>query len=81
MPSHIMSNNRETTDDALSDIGVAVVGSVDLKLIEKVKSQTRSPDIQHQHYRQTELRWNSDCDAVVEDFETVSGYSRHSTSS
>ena len=81
MPSHIMSNNRQTTDDALSDVGVAVVGSVDLKLIEKIKSQTGSPDIQHRRYRQTELRWNSDCDAVVEDFETVSECSRYSTSS
>ena len=43
-----------------------------MELIGKVEAQLESPNIKQRHHRQTELRWNSACDAIVKDFETVS---------
>ena len=67
-----MSDSERTVDDELTDFGVAIVGNIDLELVGKVKAQLESPDIKQRHHRQTELRWNSACDAIVWDFETVS---------
>jgi hypothetical protein len=41
-----MPDDGQSVDDVLSDLGVATVGSVDLKLIEKVESQIRLPNVQ-----------------------------------
>ena len=67
-----MPDNGKTIDDVLSDLGVATVGSIDLELIRKVESQIQLPNVQLRSYRHTELRWNSDCNAIVGDFETMS---------
>ncbi len=67
-----MPDSRQTFDDDLSESGVAVVGNIDSELVEKLKAQIASPDVMQRLNRQTELVWNSDCDAVVSDFETVS---------
>jgi hypothetical protein len=64
-----MSSSGRTADDELSEFGVATVGEIDSKLVEKVRG---SLDVLKRLVRQTELKWNSDCDAVVRDFETVS---------
>jgi hypothetical protein len=73
-PLYIMSGGGRTVDDDISEFGVASVGSIDLKLVAKLKEQLASPDVKQRHHRQTELRWSSDCDTVVNDFETVGGY-------
>jgi hypothetical protein len=65
-----MSSSGRTADDELSEFGVATVGEIDSKLVEKVR--LGSLDVLQRLVRQTELKWNSDCDAVVRDFETVS---------
>ena len=65
-------DDKRTIDDELTDFGVAVVGNIDLKLVGKVKAQLESPEIKQRHHRQTELRWNSACDAIERDFDTVS---------
>jgi hypothetical protein len=67
-----MSDSERTIDDDLADFGVAIVGDIDLELVGKVKAQLESPDIKQRLHRQTELRWNSACGAIVRDFETVS---------
>ena len=67
-----MSDSERTIEDELTDFGVAIVGNIDLELVGKVKAQLESPDIKQRHHRQTELRWNSACGAIVRDFETVS---------
>jgi hypothetical protein len=65
-----MSSSGRTIDEELSNSGVAMVGEIDPTLIENL---TRAlPGIQQRQIRQTELKWNSDCDAIVSDFETVS---------
>jgi len=66
----IMPNSRRTADDELSELGVAIVGEVNPILVQKVRGG--SLDIQRRLVRQSELKWTSDCDAVVSDFETVS---------
>lgn len=66
----IMSGSGRTADDELSEFGVAIVGEVDLKLFEKFR--LGSLDIMKRLGRQSELEWNSDCDTVVRDFETMS---------
>jgi hypothetical protein len=50
--------------------GFATVGKINSKLVEKVRDG--SLDVRQRGIRQTILRWNSDCDAIVSDFETVS---------
>ncbi len=67
-----MPRSGQTFDDDLSESGVAVVGTIDAELVEKLKAQIASPDVKQRLNRQTELMWNSDCDAVVSYFETVS---------
>lgn len=67
---NIMSGSGRTADDELSEFGVATVGEIDSKLVEKVR--LGSLEVLKRLVRQTELKWNSDCDAVVRDFETVS---------
>lgn len=62
--------DERTVDDGLGDFGVATVGKIDSKLVEKVR--VGSLDVKQRGLRQTVLKWNSDCDAVVSDFETVS---------
>ncbi|KAI9770362.1 MAG: hypothetical protein M1839_003204 [Geoglossum umbratile] len=59
-------------DDDLSRSGFAVVGKIDLTLIENVKKHLKSPAVKQRYNRQTELNWSSDCDFVVAYFETVS---------
>lgn len=66
-----MPSNKQSPDDDLSETGVAVVGTIDSELIEKLKAQIAIPDVKERPNRQTELVWNSNCDAVVSDFETV----------
>jgi len=63
-------DDKCTIDDELTGFGVAIVGDIDLELIGEVKAQLESPDVKQRHHRQTELRWNSACDAIVRDFET-----------
>ena len=67
-----MPDSERTIDDELADCGVAIVGDIDLDLVGKVKAQLESPDIKQRLHRQTELRWDSACGAIVRDFETVS---------
>jgi hypothetical protein len=71
-----MSGSGRTIGDELTDFGVAIVGDIDMELIGKVKAQLESLNIKQRHHRQTELRWNSACDAIVKDFETVSEKSK-----
>lgn len=66
----IMSDIGRAADDELSEFGVATVGEIDSKLVKKAR--LGSLDVLQRLVRQTELEWNSDCDAVVRDFETVS---------
>ncbi len=57
----------------LKDSGIAVVGNIDSKLIENVSKYSQSSATkQWQYQRQTELEWNGDCDAIFDNFETVS---------
>jgi hypothetical protein len=67
-----MSDSGRTIGDELDDFGIAVVGDIDLELVEKVKAHLEPPDVKQRHHRQTELWWNSACGAVVKDFEIVS---------
>lgn len=58
---------------ALEESGIAVVGHIDSKLIETVSKYSQSSATKQSRYqRQTELEWNSDCDALFDSFETVS---------
>ena len=65
----IMSGSGRTVDDELSEFGIATVGKIDSKLVEKVRDG--SLDVWRRGIRQTVLRWNSDCNDIVNDFETV----------
>ena len=57
----------------LRDLGIVVLGYIDLALIKRVRTYSESPSTTRSpHQRQTELQWNGDCDAVFEYFETVS---------
>jgi hypothetical protein len=67
-----MPSSGQAFDDDLSESSVAVVGTIDLELVEKLKAQIASPNVKQRLNRQTELVWNTDCDAVVSDFETIS---------
>jgi len=67
-----MPDSERTINDELTDFGVAIVGDIDLELVSKVRAQLESPDVKQRHHRQTELRWNNACSAIVRDFETVS---------
>ncbi|OCK74890.1 hypothetical protein K432DRAFT_271673, partial [Lepidopterella palustris CBS 459.81] len=60
----------ESIDIELSSSGVAMVGQIQQDLIERVKSHLNAPEITQRHHRQTELKWNRDCDAVAFDFES-----------
>ncbi|CZR56629.1 uncharacterized protein PAC_06518 [Phialocephala subalpina] len=63
-----MSDSGRTADDELSEFGIATVGEIDSELVKKVR--LGSLDVLQRLIRQTKLKWNSDCDAVVRDFET-----------
>jgi hypothetical protein len=67
-----MSDSAYSVDDDLSRSGFAVVGKIDPALIENVKRRLESAAVKQRYPRQTELSWNSDCDFVVANFETVS---------
>jgi hypothetical protein len=67
-----MPDSERTIDDELTDFSVAIVGDIDLELVGKVKAQLESPDIKQRLHRQTELKWNGACGAIIRDFETVS---------
>ena len=66
------TDDKRTIDDELTDSGVAILGNIDLELVGTVEAQLEFPDVKQRHHRQTELRWNSACDAIVRDFESVS---------
>lgn len=66
-----MSGSERTIDDELTELGVAIVGDINLELIGKAKAQLESPDIKRRHIRQTQLRWDSSCEAIAKDFEAV----------
>jgi hypothetical protein len=65
-----MSSSGRTIDEELSDSGVTRVGEIDPKLIKNLTLAL--PGVQLRQIRQTELKWNSDCEAIVSDFEKVS---------
>jgi len=65
---HIMS--ERTIDEEISEFGVATVGTIDSQLVNKL--EVGSLDVKHRYLRQTELEWNSECDAVESAFQTVS---------
>ena len=67
-----MPESDRTIDNELNEFGVATVGDIDLDLVNQAKAELESPDIEKRHIRQTELRWNNVCDAIVKDFESVS---------
>jgi hypothetical protein len=64
-------NDERTIDEELSEFGVATVGKIDSTLVKIVRDG--SLDVHHRGLRQTVFKWNSDCDAIVSYFETVSG--------
>jgi hypothetical protein len=67
---NIISSSGHTADNKLSKFGVAIIGEIDSKLVEKVR--LGSLEVLKRLVRQTKLKWNSDCDAIIRDFETVS---------
>jgi hypothetical protein len=70
-----MSSSGRTIDVELSDSGVAMVGEIDPTLIKNLALAL--PGVHLRQIRQTELKWNSDCEAIVSDFEKVSRGQRH----
>jgi hypothetical protein len=65
-----MSSSGRTTDNKLSKFGVAIVGEINSKLVEKVR--LGSLEVLKRLVQQTELKLNSDCNAIICDFKTVS---------
>jgi len=59
--------SERTIDDEISEFGVATVGTIDSH-----KLEVGFLEVKKRYLRQTELKWNTECDAVVSDFETVS---------
>jgi hypothetical protein len=69
---HIMPSSGRAVDDEVSDFGVTTVGTIDSEMVKRVQVLVGSAQVKQRHHRQTELKWNSECDAVVSDFEAVS---------
>ncbi len=72
-PNKRRRKEQMDVSQVLKDSGIAVVGNIDSKLIENVSKYSQSSATkQWQYQRQTELEWNGDCDAIFDNFETVS---------
>lgn len=67
-----MSLNDGDPENDPKRSGVAVVGRIEAKLIENLQKHLESKFHIRVISRQTHLQWNSDCDAIVTYFETVS---------
>ncbi len=66
------TNEQMDPSDVLKKSGTVVLGNIDPKVVENVRTHCKSPNTKRSRYqRQTELEWNDDCDAVFEYFETV----------
>ncbi|QSS63455.1 hypothetical protein I7I51_00513 [Histoplasma capsulatum] len=67
-----MSLTQNNLDSDLSRFGFVVVGKISSKLIEKLQTHLQSKKVSRIVHRHSQLEWNSDCDAIFNDFETVS---------
>lgn len=61
-----------SSSDDIKRSGYATVGEIEQSLIRDLKRYVDAPVIEQRHARQTYLKWNSDCEAVLTYFETVS---------
>jgi hypothetical protein len=67
------ASNNKCINNKLIDFGVAIVGDINLELVNRVKAQLESLDIKQQRYhQQTKLKWSSAYNTIIRDFETVS---------
>ncbi|EDN08858.1 predicted protein [Histoplasma mississippiense (nom. inval.)] len=65
-----MSLTQNNLDSDLSRFGFVVVGKISSKLIEKLQTHLQSKKVSRIVHRHSQLEWNSDCDAIFNDFET-----------
>jgi len=64
-----MSLESSKFDNDLRRSGLVVVGEIDLQLIKNVQVHLQSKAIIRRIHRQTQLKWNPECDAIVTFFE------------
>lgn len=67
-----MSLGSSNSDNDLQRSGIVAVGKIDLKLIIALQARLEPKSVARRIHRQTQLNWNSECDAVVAFFEAVS---------